>query len=40
MPYSIPSPTKILTFAAEPFLFILVGILSVCELAMVPGLYI
>ena len=40
MPYSIPSSTKILTLATAPFLFILVGILSVCEFAMVPGVYI
>ena len=40
MPYSIPSSTKILTLATAPFLFILVGILSVCEFGMVPGVYI
>ena len=40
MPYSIPSSTKILTLATAPFLVILVGILSVCEFAMVPGVYI
>ena len=40
MSYSIPSYTKILTLAAAPFLFILVGVLSACEFAMVPGEYI
>ena len=40
MPYSIPSSTKILTLVTAPFLFILVGVLSVCEFAMVPGVYI
>ena len=41
MPYSIPSSTKILTLATAPFLFILVDVLSsVCEFAMVPGVYI
>ena len=40
MPYSIPNPTKTLTLATVPFLLILVGILSVCEFAMVPGVYI
>ena len=40
MPYSIPSSTKTLTLAIAPFLFILVGVLSVCEFAMVPGVYI
>ena len=37
MPYSIPSSTKILTLVTLPFLFIIVGILSVFEFAMVPG---
>ena len=37
MSHSIPSSTKILTLATVPFLFVLVGILSVCEFAMVPG---
>ena len=36
---SIPSSTKILTLTIAPFLFILVGGLSVCEFAMVPGVY-
>ena len=40
MPNSIPSFTKVYTLATTPFLFILVGILSVCEFAMVPGVYI
>ena len=40
MPYSIPSSTKILTLATALLLFILVGPLSVCEFAMVPGVYI
>ena len=40
MPFSIPSSTKSLTLATAPFLFILVGVLSVCEFAMVPGVYI
>ena len=40
MPYSIPSSTKILTLTTAPFLFISVGALSVCESAMVPGVYI
>ena len=30
MPYSIPSSTKILTFAAATFLFILVGVFCLC----------
>ena len=34
-------PLKILyTLTTEPFLFILVGTLSVCEFALVPGVYI
>ena len=40
MPYSIPSSAKILTLVTAPFLFISVGALSVCEFAMVPGVYI
>ena len=41
MPYSIPSSTKILTLATAPLLFTLVDVLSsVCEFAMVPGVYI
>ena len=40
MPYSICSSTKILTLVAAPFLFFLVGAQSVCEFAMVPGVYI
>ena len=40
MSYSIPISTKILTLTAAPFLFILVGILSACEFAMMPGVYI
>ena len=40
MAYSIPNSTKILALATVPFLFILVGVLSVCEFAMVPGVYI
>ena len=40
MPFSIPSSTKSLTLATAPFLFILVGVLSVCEFTMVPGVYI
>ena len=40
MSYSIPTSTKVLTLATAPFLFILVAVLSVCEFAMVPGLYI
>ena len=39
MPYSILSSTKILTLAITPFLFILV-VQSVCEFALVPGVYI
>ena len=38
--YSIASSTKILTLTTAPFLFILVGALSACEVAMVPGMYI
>ena len=40
MSYSIPSSTKISTLTTAPFLFISVGALSVCEFAMVPGVYI
>ena len=40
MPYTIPSSTKILTLTTAPFLFILVGVLSVCEFAVVPGVYV
>ena len=40
MPYSIPSFTKILTLAGAPLLFILVGVLSLCEFVMVLGEYI
>ena len=40
MPYSIPSSTKILTFATPAVLLILIGVLSVCEFAMMPGVYI
>ena len=40
MPYSIPSSTNILTLAPAPFLFIIVGVLSVYEFSMVPGYYI
>ena len=40
MSYNIPSSTKILTLATAPFLFILVGVLCVCEFAIVPGVYI
>ena len=40
MSYSIPSSTKILTLATVPFLFILICILSICEFAMVPRVYI
>ena len=32
--------TKTLTLATAPLLFLLVGVLSVCEFAMVPGVYI
>ena len=39
MPYGIPSSTKTLAFTA-PFLFILLGALSIWEFAMVPGVYI
>ena len=40
MLYSTPSSTKILILATATFLFILVGVLSVCEFAMVPVVYI
>ena len=40
MSYSIPSSTKVLTLATVSFLFILASTLSVCETAMVPGVYI
>ena len=40
MSYSIASSAKILTLATTPFLFILVGVISICEFAMVPGAYI
>ena len=40
MPYSIASSTKILTLATAPFLFILIGALSVSEFAIVPGVHI
>ena len=40
MPYSILSSNKILTLPTAPFLFILVGVLSDCEFAKVPGVYI
>ena len=40
MAYSIPSSTKIFTLVTAPFLFITVGAMSVCEFAMVPGVYI
>ena len=40
MPYSIPSSTKILTLTTAPFLFVSVGAMSVCEIAMLPGVYI
>ena len=39
MSHNIPSSTKILTLTTAPFLFILVGALSVCEFAMVPGVH-
>ena len=38
MPFSITCSNKILTLAIAPFLFILVDVL--CEMAMVPGVYI
>ena len=38
--FSIPSTTKIFTLTTATFLFILVGALSVCEFAIVPGVYI
>ena len=37
MPYSIPSSTKIFTLATVPFLFILVGAMSVCGFIVPPG---
>ena len=37
MPYSIPSSTKIFTLATVPFLFILVGAMSVCGFTVPPG---
>ena len=42
MPYSIPNSNEILIYFdnSTPFLFILVGTLSVCEFAMVLGMYI
>ena len=40
MSYSIPSSTKILNLTTAPFLFISDGALSVCEFAIVPGVYI
>ena len=40
MSYSIASSAKILTLATAPFLFILVGVISVFEFAIVPGAYI
>ena len=40
MLYSIPSSTKIITLTAAPFLFLLVGAMSACDFAMVPGVYI
>ena len=40
MSYNIPSSTKILTLATAPLLFILIGVLSVCEFAKVSELYI
>ena len=40
MPYNIPSSIKNLTLVTAQFLFILVGVLSVCELALVQGVYI
>ena len=40
MSFSIPGSTKILTLVTAPFLFILVGALSVCEFSMVLGEYI
>ena len=40
MPYSIPSFTKILIYFGNSTIFVLVGALSVCEFAMVPGVYI
>ena len=40
MPYDIPSFTKILIYFGNSTIFVLVGALSVCEFAMVPGVYI
>ena len=40
MPYSIPSSPKILTLPTAPFLFTLVGVLSVYEFTMASGVYI
>ena len=42
MPYSIPASTKILVYILwqQHHFLILVGILCVCEFAMVPGVYI
>ena len=37
MPYIIPSSTKVLTLETAPFLIILVGVLSACEFAIMPG---
>ena len=40
MSYNISRYTKILTLTIASYLFILVGALSVCQFAMVPGVYI
>ena len=40
MPYSIPSSTKILIYFGNSTIFVLIGALSVCEFAMVRGVYI
>ena len=40
MPYDIPSFTKILIYFGNSTIFVLVGALSVCKFAMVPGVYI
>ena len=40
MSYSIPSSTKTFTLTTTPFLFILVGAQSVCQFAIVLGVYI
>ena len=40
MPYSIPSSTKILIYFGNSTIFVLVGNFSICEFAMVPGVYI